>query len=129
MTIPSIRFGACRLAGYNTLEMTAPQAGTNRRQMLERFVEKNPTDPFARYGLAMECVKEGDIAAAETQFKQLLNNHADYVATYYQFGRMLTLANRVSEAREIFSAGIARAMQAGEEHARQELQAALDELS
>lgn len=109
--------------------MTASQAGANRRQTLEKFVEKNPLDAFARYGLAMECIKEGDVAAAETHFKQLLSDHASYVAAYYQFGRMLTLANRIAEAREIFSTGIARAMQAGEEHARQELQAALDELS
>lgn len=109
--------------------MTASQAGTNRRQTLEKFVEKNPLDAFARYGLAMECLKEGDVTAAETHFKQLLSDHADYVATYYQFGRMLTLANRIAEAREIFSTGIVRAAQTGEEHARQELQAALDELS
>lgn len=97
--------------------------------MLEKFVEKNPHDAFALYGLAMECMREGDIAAAETEFKQLLNDHADYVAAYYQFGRMLALANRAAEARQIFSSGIARALAAGEEHARQELQAALDELS
>lgn len=96
--------------------------------MLENFVEKNPNDAFARYGLAMECAKEGDVAAAETHFKHLLSDHADYVAAYYQFGRMLTLSNRIAEAREIFSTGISRAAQAGEEHARLELQAALDEL-
>lgn len=96
--------------------------------MLEKFVEKNPGDAFARYGLAMECMKEGDLAAAEAQFKQLLSDHADYLPSYYQFGRMLALANRVSEARETFSAGIVGAIRAGEEHARQELQAALDEL-
>lgn len=97
--------------------------------MLEKFVEKNPGDAFARYGLAMECVKQGDVPSAETHFKKLLSDHADYVAAYYQFGRILTLSNRIAEAREIFSTGIARAAQAGEEHARQELQAALDELS
>lgn len=109
--------------------MSASQAGANRRQVLEKFVEKNPLDAFARYGLAMECTKEGDMAAAETHFKQLLSDHADYVAAYYQFGRLLALSNRVAEAREIFSAGIACAVKTGEEHARQELQAALDELS
>lgn len=96
--------------------------------MLEQFAEKNPNDAFARYGLAMECVNEGDVAAAEANFKRLLSNNPEYVAAYYQFGRMLAGANRTVEAREIFGAGLARATQAGEEHARQELQAALDEL-
>lgn len=91
-------------------------------------MEKNPNDAFARYGLAVECVNQGDSAAAEANFKHLLANHPEYVASYYQFGRMLAGANRIAEAREIFTAGIARAALAREEHARQELQAALDEL-
>jgi predicted Zn-dependent protease len=96
--------------------------------MLEQFVAKNPNDAFGRYGLALECANEGDLAAAEANFKQLLASHPEYVAAYYQFGRMLAGANRSAEAREIFTAGISRAAQAGDEHARQELQAALDEL-
>ncbi len=96
--------------------------------MLEQFVEKNPNDAFGRYGLAMECVNEGDLAAAEANFKQLLASHTEYIAAYYQFGRMLAGANRSAEAREIFTVGISRAAQAGDEHARQELLAALDEL-
>jgi thioredoxin-like negative regulator of GroEL len=97
--------------------------------MLEQFVEKNPLDAFGRYGLAMECMKEGDLAAAETHFKQLIAGHADYVAAYYQYGRMLAAGNRVAEARKILAEGVLRAQQAGETHAQQELQAALDELS
>lgn len=97
--------------------------------MLEQFVEKNPGDAFGRYGLAMECMNESDVAAAETHFTKLIADHADYVVAYYQYGRMLAGANRITEAREIFTAGMARAQQAGEEHARQEMQAALDDLS
>ena len=96
--------------------------------MLEQFVEKHSQDAFGRYGLAMECLKENDLAAAEAHFRQLVNQHPEYVATYYQYGRMLAAANRIPEARAIFSAGIDRARQAGETHAREELQAALDEL-
>lgn len=125
---PDHRIGACHAARYNTPHMSGPQAGARRRQMLEQFIEKNPSDAFARYGLAVECVNEGDLAAAEANFRQLLANHPEYVATYYQFGRMLSAANRIAEAREIFSAGIARARQANDGHSRQELQAALDEL-
>lgn len=96
--------------------------------MLEQFVANNPFDAFGRYGLAMECVKEGDVAAAETHFKQLLGSHAEYVAAYYQYGRMLSAGHRAAEARRVLAEGIVRAQQAGEEHARLELQAALEEL-
>lgn len=109
--------------------MDGPQASGKRRQMLEQFVEKHPQDAFGRYGLAMECMKEGDIASAETHFRQLVSQHPEYVATYYQYGRMLANTNRIAEAREILTAGVARARQAGEDHAREELQAALDELT
>lgn len=97
--------------------------------MLEQFVAKNPGDAFGRYGLAMECMNENDADAAEIHFTKLIAEHADYVAGYYQYGRMLAGANRITEAREILASGVARAQQARDEHARQEMQAALDELS
>ena len=50
-----------------------------RRQMLEEFVAKQPGDAFTRYGLAMECMNAGDAAAADTHFRALLQNNADYV--------------------------------------------------
>jgi predicted Zn-dependent protease len=96
--------------------------------MLEQFVEKNPRDAFGRYGLAMECVKEGDIAAAETHFQKLIADHADYVAAYYQYGRMLAGENRARDAKKMLTEGVARAQQAGDAHAQQEMEAALDEL-
>lgn len=108
--------------------MNAPQASGKRRQMLEQFVEKNPNDAFGRYGLAMECFKEKDFAAAETHFKELIAAHPDYIATYYQFGRMLDSQNRYDEARKILAEGVARAAKANDVHAAQEMQAALDEM-
>lgn len=97
--------------------------------MLEQFVEKNPGDAFARYGLAMECVNENDFCAAEAHFQQLVAAHPDYVAAYYQFGRMLSARNRTKEARKILAEGVTRAAKAGDAHARDEMQTALDELS
>lgn len=96
--------------------------------MLEQFVQKNPADTFARYGLAMECVNERDFTAAEAQFAQLIASHPEYVAAYYQFGRLLATQNRAEEARKILREGVVRAIQAGDAHAQQEMQAELDEL-
>ena len=96
--------------------------------MLEDFVAKNPGDAFGRYGLAMECLKTGDSVAAEEHFKQLLGVHPEYVAGYFQYGQMLAKLGRVDDARKTLTEGVSQATRAGEEHARQELQAALDEL-
>lgn len=92
-------------------------------------MQKNPNDAFGRYGLAMECVNEKDLAAAEEHFAHLIGAHPEYVATYYQFGRMLVSQNRIPEARKILTEGVARASQVNDSHARDEMQAALDELS
>ena len=86
----------------------------------------HPHDAFGRYGLAMECAKVGDDAAAEEHFKQLIGSHPEYIAAYFHFGQMLAKLARVEEARAILSKGVAQATSAGDEHARSEMQAALD---
>jgi thioredoxin-like negative regulator of GroEL len=41
-------------------------------QMLKDILAQNPADAFARYGLAMEYSKAGDIETALTEFNALL---------------------------------------------------------
>lgn len=100
-----------------------------RRQMLEEFVEKKPDDAFSRYGLAMECMNSGDSAAADEQFRALLEINADYVPTYLMFAQMLVREARSDEARQVLKAGIATARKMGDQHAKSELEALLGELS
>ena len=96
--------------------------------MLEEFVAGNPQDAFGRYGLALECAKDGDPEAAIEHFRQLLATHPDYVAGYFQFGQLLARLARRDEARKILTAGVAAAQEAGDTHAGSEMEAALMEL-
>lgn len=96
-----------------------------RREILEEFVAQKPTDAFARYGLALECVKLGDSSAAATHFDNLIATNPDYIAGYYQFGQLLGRLGRLDEARKLLSDGIVVAQKAGDMHARDEMQAAL----
>jgi len=105
------------------------QPAKTRRQKLEEFVAAKPGDAFSRYGLAMECVNSGDAAAAEEHFRKLLASHPDYVAGYFHFGQLLTKLARTGEAREILSSGIAVAKKKGDDHARSEMETALNELA
>jgi len=107
--------------------MTEPQKKT-RRQMLEEFVAAKPNDAFALYGLAMECANTGDAAAADENFKALLEAHTDYVAGYFQYGQFLAKSGRSDEARSALTAGIATAIRTGDQHARAEMETALAEL-
>lgn len=101
------------------------QTQKSRREMLEQFVAEKPGDAFARYGLALECVKQGDEKSAEEHFQSLLQAHPDYVAGYFQYGQLLSRLGRLQDARRILSDGIVVAQKAGDVHARDEMQAAL----
>jgi hypothetical protein len=109
------------------MTLTQPQK-KSRRQILEDFVAAKPTDAFARYGLAMECVNSGDTAAANEHFKALLASHPDCVAGYFQFGQFLAKSGRTEDARFTLTAGIATARRTGDAHAQSEMEAALAEL-
>jgi len=101
------------------------QTTKTRRETLEEFVRANPKDAFARYGLALECAKSGDDASAHNNFRQLLADHPDYVAGYFQFGQLLIRLDATAEARQVLSAGITVADRAGNTHARDEMQSLL----
>ena len=100
----------------------------SRREMLEKFVTQKPDDAFSRYGLAMECLNSGDAAAAETNFRELLQRNADYVPAYLMFAQMLAKESRNDDAREVLTKGIAAASKAGNNHALSELESLLNEL-
>jgi Tfp pilus assembly protein PilF len=104
------------------------QMQKSRREMLEQFVAGKPQDAFARYGLALECAKEGDTGAAENHFRTLLQDHPQYVAGYFQFAQLLTRLGQLDEARRTLSDGIVVAQKAGDMHARDEMQSTLNSL-
>ena len=82
-----------------------------------------PGNSFARYGLAMEHVKAGDLADAVDQFAALLANDAQYSAAYFHGGQTLEKLGRLDDARDYYRRGLAVTRDA---HALGELQAALD---
>ncbi len=104
------------------------QAQNSRREVLEAFLAQKPADAFARYGLALECMKLGDDQAAIGHFRQLLADNPAYVAGYFQFGQLLGRLGKLDEARKLLSDGIVLAQKSGDVHARDEMQAAMDML-
>jgi hypothetical protein len=93
------------------------------------FIAKSPTDPFPRYGLAMELKANGALAEAWAAFDELITNFADYVPTYLMAGGTLVALGRKVEAAEIYRKGIEVAQRRGDQHARRELEAALSEVT
>ena len=98
----------------------------NRLEILKNLVAQNPNDSFSRYGLAMAYAAAGDHAQAVEEYRQLLEINPKYVAAYYHSGQALEKLGKLDDAREIYRRGIEVSTQAGDMHARSELEAVLD---
>jgi Flp pilus assembly protein TadD len=97
-----------------------------RLETLKSLVAQNPGDTFLRYGLAMELRNGGDLEGAMGEFRGLMEANPDYAATYFHAGQTLERMGRADEARAVYEKGIEVTTRKGDEHARSELQAALD---
>lgn len=90
------------------------------------MVTQNPGDSFLRYGLAMELRNAGDLEGALREFGELRRLNPDYTATYLHAGQTLERLGRIEEARAVYQEGIEATTRKGDQHARSELQTALD---
>lgn len=95
----------------------------SRRAQMEQFLASEPHDAFLRYGLAMCCASEGDTDAAQGHFRQLLAEHADYVAGYFQLAQLLARLGDSEQAKPLLKSGIAVAIRTGDAHAAGEMTA------
>jgi predicted Zn-dependent protease len=100
----------------------------DRIAMLNEVLSQNPNDAFARYGLAMEYSKAGEVDRAMEEFGNLLSAHPDYTAGYFMAAQTLAGANRTDEAKKMLVEGIASARRTGNSHAQSEMTAMLEEL-
>jgi predicted Zn-dependent protease len=88
---------------------------STRLDILKSMVEQNPTDSFARYGLAMEYRNTGNLEAAMGEFRALMAANPERMGL-------------LEDAREIYLKGIEVTTRNGDQHARSEMQGALDML-
>jgi predicted Zn-dependent protease len=95
---------------------------------LKEILERDPTNAFARYGLAMELAGQGETDAALSEFDRLRADHPDYVAGYFMAAQALARARRSQEAKQRLADGIDCARRTGNQHAQREMQAMLDDL-
>jgi tetratricopeptide (TPR) repeat protein len=100
----------------------------DRIAALTEILAGNPNDTFARYGLAMEYSKSGDIDRALEEFSALLKANPDYTPGYFMAAQTLASASRIDEAKRMLINGIASARRTGNNHAQSEMSAMLDDL-
>jgi tetratricopeptide (TPR) repeat protein len=101
----------------------------DRIALLTQVLSQNPSDAFARYGLAMEYSNSGEIERALEEFGRLLSSHPDYTAGYFMAAQTLAKAERTEEARKMLADGIVSAKKTGNGHAQAEMENMLAELA
>lgn len=100
----------------------------DRIAALNDVLTQNPTDTFARYGLAMEYSKQGDLDRALAEFSILLKTSPDYTAGYFMAAQTLARADRIADAKTMLADGIASARRTGNLRTQSEMEAMLGEL-
>jgi predicted Zn-dependent protease len=100
----------------------------DRIAALNDILTQSPDDTFARYGLAMEYSKQGDLDRALAEFSILLKSNPDYTPGYFMAAQTLVRADRVSDAKTMLNDGIASARRTGNLHAQSEMEALLTDL-
>ena len=95
---------------------------------LNRILEKDPNDSFARYALGLEMAGKGETQLAVSLFQEVIQRNPAYIPAYQQLGYAYEKLGRRADALETFRRGIEAATQQNDLHARGEMQEALDEL-
>jgi len=98
----------------------------DRLATLLTMARDKPNDPFLIFALALEYHGAGNEAESRSYFERLVNEFPDYVATYYQYGKMEEEKGNTARAADLYRAGINISRAAGNAKTARELQAALD---
>jgi tetratricopeptide (TPR) repeat protein len=77
----------------------------DRQALIQEMLKTQPNDPFLIYAAALEYKKSGDIEKSIDLMRKLYIEQPEYLATYYQLGKLLEDTNELEEAIKIYKAG------------------------
>ena len=100
----------------------------NRTQKLQEYLLASPLDSFLQHALALELIKIDRDVEAKNLFEEILQREPGYVGSYYHLGKLLERVNDSVQAIQVYTNGMKEAKKAGDKHAYNELQGALEEL-
>ncbi|MCE3260219.1 MAG: hypothetical protein K0S12_1860 [Bacteroidetes bacterium] len=83
----------------------------SRIDMLVELLKKEPDDVFLIYALGIEYVAELDLKEAEEKFKRVLSLDENYIAAYYQLGKLFESQLMNEEALKYFRIGLEKAIE------------------
>jgi Tfp pilus assembly protein PilF len=78
----------------------------SRQQLLEGMLENEPDDAFLNYAIALEFVKNNQVEKAIHILEKVISVHPDYLASYYQLGKLYEQNNLSGQAKKIYECGV-----------------------
>ena len=100
----------------------------SRLLTLKKVVEQDPDDSFSRYALGLEYLSVPDNEKAKEMFEELLLKDPNYLAAYYQLGKVYELLGEAEMAQKAYEKGIYVAASQNDMHTKSELEEALNNL-
>lgn len=97
-----------------------------RIAMLKQYLAEDPDDEFSQYALALEYEKNGNLTDAIAQLQMVLDRNPDYLAAYYQLGKLFEAVEDNKNAATVYEKGIAVAQCQQNIKTLNELRSALD---
>lgn len=100
----------------------------NKEERLKKLLDweaRKPDDAFLKYAIAQEFVSIKDDENARIYFELLMNKFPDYLATYYQYAKLLERYGKITDAQNIYLAGITVAKTKDDNKTMRELNEAL----
>lgn len=83
---------------------------SGRIDVLKNMLQQEPNDLFANYALGIEFLNNVDtLGEAEKQFKKTLTLDPNYIAAYYQLGKLFESQSNIAEALNYFRSGLEKA--------------------
>ncbi len=100
----------------------------NRLNSLLELHEKDPSDSFVTYGIALEYISSGNYEKAEEFLSLLIKNDPEYVPAYMQFAMLKEKMDEIDQAKKIYRRGIVVAKETQDLKAAKEMEEFLNDL-
>lgn len=99
-----------------------------RLEELQKMLDQNPSDNFITYAIALEHAKLEDVDEAILLLKQLLQRDPEYLAAYYQLGKLYEMKQDEVNASITYVKGIDVAKHKKDQRTLNELKSAFEML-
>ncbi len=96
--------------------------------MLKAYLREDPDDSFSLYALSLEYARLNHLSEAVELLEKVLDRDPDYLATYYQLGKLKEQQRDFNNASSVYAKGMEVARRQKDQKTLSELQSALDSL-